>query len=286
MMIPTIFLAIQVVLILGLFVASGSYKQTVKEANMNVQLGFMIPASLFLIDKVQLIRRIPWIFQQAHFRILRLYKNDDSFLFTKIYLAQLLSAFLLTFTIFTFFSVAAGDTVLFYFGLFVALLVLYALYQDLEKKIKKREQDILLELPKMLNKVLLLINAGENVQKALMQTVEQANEISNPLYIELRQAAHELRLNRSFYEVMEDFSRRCGVQEVSVFLTTLLLNYRRGGNNLAVALEGLSKELWDKRKGVSRTLGEEASSKLVFPMVIIFVVVLIIVAFPAIKLMQ
>ncbi|MDQ0888523.1 hypothetical protein QFZ81_003611 [Paenibacillus sp. V4I9] len=37
---------------------------------------------------------------------------------------------------------------------------------------------------------------------------------------------------------------------------------------------------------MSRTLGEEASSKLVFPMVLIFVVVMVIVAAPALLMMK
>jgi tight adherence protein C len=66
----------------------------------------------------------------------------------------------------------------------------------------------------------------------------------------------------------------------------LLLNYKRGGDDLVVALRTLSKELWDKRKALSRTLGEEASTKLVFPMVIVFVIVLVVIASPAIMLMN
>jgi len=74
------------------------------------------------------------------------------------------------------------------------------------------------------------------------------------------------------------------MQEVSIFATTVLLNYRRGGTDFVTALNRLSQELWQKRISLSRTLGEQASSKLVFPMVLIFIVVLIIIATPAIML--
>lgn len=70
-----------------------------------------------------------------------------------------------------------------------------------------------------------------------------------------------------------------------MFTTTVLLNYKRGGHDLTVALRNLSKDLWERRKAVSRILGEEASSKLVFPMALIFLIVIVIVAAPAMMMM-
>jgi tight adherence protein C len=65
----------------------------------------------------------------------------------------------------------------------------------------------------------------------------------------------------------------------------VLLNYRRGGDDFVVALRELTRNLWEKRKALARTMGEEASSKLVFPMVITFGIVMVIVATPAILIM-
>jgi len=44
--------------------------------------------------------------------------------------------------------------------------------------------------------------------------------------------------------------------------------------------------MWERRKAMTRTLGEEAASKLVFPMVMIFMVVMVIVGAPAILMMN
>lgn len=107
-----------------------------------------------------------------------------------------------------------------------------------------------------------------------------------PLLNELRLAAGELKLNVSLSKALDDMQKRCGLQEVSLFVSTVLLNYKRGGDDLSVALRTLAKELWEKRKALTRTMGEEASSKLVFPMVLIFAAVLVIVASPAVMLMN
>ena len=130
------------------------------------------------------------------------------------------------------------------------------------------------------------MNAGENVQKAIIRCVKQKkNPEISPLYKELLQVVTELENNFSFHQVLEDFSKRCRVQEVTIFTTTILLNYRRGGSEFVTALRSLSNELWEKRKTLTRTLGEQASSKLVFPMVLVFLVVLLIIGAPALMFM-
>ncbi|WJH34060.1 type II secretion system F family protein [Paenibacillus sp. CC-CFT747] len=142
-----------------------------------------------------------------------------------------------------------------------------------------------MDLPEFLNKLTLLVNAGETVQRALLRCTA-AGSTESPLYRELQQMANELTNNISLKRAMEDFSRRCAVQEVSQFTTTLLLNYKRGGEEFVTALRELSRSLWERRKALTKTMGEEASSKLVFPMVVIFLIVTVIVASPAVLLMN
>lgn len=168
-------------------------------------------------------------------------------------------------------------------GLLLAVSLPLLAVRKVEKAVRARKRDIILDMPVLLNKLTLLINAGETVQQAIHRCSEQGDPAS-PLYAELRKLSHELRDNRSFPQALEDFSKRCAVQEVAMFSTTVLLNYRRGGNDFVLALQDLGRVLWDKRKAVAKTLGEEASSKLVFPMVIIFLVVMIVVAAPAVLL--
>ncbi|MNJ65984.1 hypothetical protein D3C77_620270 [compost metagenome] len=90
----------------------------------------------------------------------------------------------------------------------------------------------------------------------------------------------------SFQQALEGFSKRCGIQEVSAFTTAVLLNYRRGGSDFVLSLRDLSHTLWEKRKAVGKTLGEQASSKLVFPMVLLFLIIVILVGTPAFMIMD
>ncbi|MGV2805241.1 type II secretion protein F, partial [Clostridium perfringens] len=73
---------------------------------------------------------------------------------------------------------------------------------------------------------------------------------------------------------------------VSIFTTTVRLNFRRGGNAFVLALRDLSRVLWEKRKAIARTRGEQASSKLVLPMVVIFMIVIVLLGAPAFMMMN
>nr|WP_285844529.1 type II secretion system F family protein [Oceanobacillus profundus] len=150
---------------------------------------------------------------------------------------------------------------------------------------KERKEKILTELPEVVNKIILLVNAGETVQQALIRCVTQTNDPNSPLIKELTETVNKMVSNEPFHQVLNDLSKKCGVQEISIFTTTILLNYRKGGNDLILALRELSHELWEKRKSISKTKGEEASSKLVFPLILIFVAVMIIVGFPALTIL-
>lgn len=275
--------------IVGSFLLAGQrYKAFLAEYTGKFQLEFMAPASLYIIDRFRLMDRLHTRMNGIHQKIIMLYGVQKGLQHMKLFMAQLLSLIMIVLLLALGLSIAAeGELFIAVMGLLFAVITPVLMVRDLDTKIKKRKQEILLELPEFLNKVTLLVNAGETVQKAILHCVDQAKQPDrSPLYMELKEVANQLRNNYSFAQALEDFSKRCSIQEVSVFTTTVLLNYRRGGEEFVIALQELSRSLWEKRKAISRTLGEEASSKLVFPMVIIFMVVMVVVAAPAIMMMK
>lgn len=184
-------------------------------------------------------------------------------------------------------GVLSGEPAMLYIGLLLGVVIPAAKWKDVSGKVARRKQDIVLLLPELLNKLMLLLGAGETLQRALVRCAERNDgHAQHPLLLELRKVNESVRNGESFAAAMEVFSRRCGVQEVSVFTTTMLLNYRRGGDRLVLSLKELSYSLWEKRKAIVRSRGEEASSKLVFPLVGIFFVLMVLVASPAILMMR
>jgi tight adherence protein C len=277
-------------LVMGAFLllAYRPYSNFVKEHQSYLKPHFIAPLSLWLMDKLRITDRIPGSISNIHHIMFGLHGSKSAVIRTKCFIVQILSVCLLIIvgTTFLGWATETGIEMLAYGG-GLMLFVPFLLYKNLASQLHKKKRQMLLDLPEMVNQIVLLVNAGESVQKALMRCIERSANVSqSPLLSELAIAAYEIGMNASFTKSMEDFNKRCGVQEVSLFTTTLLLNYKRGGDELVMSLKELSFTLWEKRKAIAKTLGEEASSKMVFPMVFIFLVVMVVVAAPAILMME
>ncbi|ANF96042.1 type II secretion system F family protein [Paenibacillus bovis] len=254
-----------------------------------IKLRPLLPAMLLFIEKIRFASRFSGVFYRIQSSVQKGFGVHMSGERSLLYIAEMAGYVWLLLTLgFVLAAVNGGSGTWLGLGAMLAVVLPVALFRDLQKKVQEREQDILLELPELLNKIILLVGAGETVQRAIVRCVQrkQENAANHPLYKELFQMLNELENGYSFQQSLETFSKRCGVQEVSVFTTTVLLNFRRGGGEFGLALRDLSRTLWDKRKAVSRMRGEQASSKMVFPMVMIFVIVMILVGTPAFMMMN
>lgn len=175
---------------------------------------------------------------------------------------------------------AAKEPALLTMGLILAALLPSVRIRALFRQVEERRRRIVQALPDLLGTLMLLVGAGETVQQALFRCMADG-KADHPLYGELRRALHSVHNGEPFAQAMEGFSRRCGVREAAVFTAVLLLNCRKGGDSFVLALRELSFTLWEKRKAVARMRGEEASSKLAFPLVGIFMLLMVLVGAPA-----
>ncbi|SEN85884.1 type II secretion system F family protein [Paenibacillus sp. OV219] len=242
---------------------------------------------LFLLQRSGILDRMGPLTASLHSKLFILHGSSWSLHSTNSYIAVVAAAGYGAVCGAAWLSALSGEQALLYIGLLLGIVIPAAKWRDATTKVEKRRQDMLLLLPEVMSKLMLLIGAGENIQRALLRCAERRDEKANqPLLIELRKVNEAVRNGESFAAALELLSRRCAVQEVSLFTTTLLLNYRRGGDKLALSLKELSYSIWEKRKAVARARGEEASSKLVFPLVGIFFILMTLVASPAILLIR
>lgn len=264
------------------------YSDLAKLGMEGIRLQRIAPPMLYLLEKVKVSQRLPLFFFKIQRSIRRINGQQRGGEYTMLFLAEMLSySYLLLIGGCLISLVMEGEASGFLIGAVLAVLLPIALIKDLHSKVKRREQQIILELPELLNKIVLLVGAGSTVQQAIKQCLERKlGQETHPLYRELFQMQRECEGGYSFPQALEGFSKRCGIQEVSAFTTAVLLNFRRGGNDFVLALRDLSHTLWEKRKAVGKTLGEQASSKLVFPMVLLFLIIVILVGTPAFMIMD
>lgn len=264
----------------------GRYRNYSKLPMEGLRLRGLTPPLLWLLERAKVPIRFPILFYRIQRSVQKIYGQRRSPEMTLLFMAEALAYGWLILAGGCLWSILTGQPSGLLGGALLGLLLPVSMVKDLGKKVVVREQEIVMELPELLNKMVLLVGAGETVQKALLHCVGQKKGDSHPLYAELSIMVAEWEGGDSFQQAFEQFSKRCGVQEVSIFTTTVLLNFRRGGNDFVLALRDLSRVLWEKRKAIARTRGEQASSKLVFPMVVIFMVVIVLIGTPALMMIN
>lgn len=242
---------------------------------------------LLLVEKGRIASYLPSVMFRIQRSLQRIYGMRYSAERTLLFIGEMLSYSWLLAAGGSALTMLTGEQAGIILGGLLAVALPVAMVSDLHKKVRVREQNIMLELPELLNSIVLLVGAGETVQRAIVRCVNsRQGDSTHPLYAELIKMTAEWDGGYSFQQAFENFSKRCAVQEVSIFTTTVLLNYRRGGADFVLSLRDLSRMLWEKRKAISRTRGEQASSKLVFPMVVIFLIVIVLVGTPAIMMLK
>ena len=142
--------------------------------------------------------------------------------------------------------------------------------------------------PECIIKLTLLLNAGMTLSRAWKRiSKDYYDEVSkdttkkNYLYEEMLETLQELSNGVSEVKAYEHFGNRCKIPEMMRFTTVIIQNIKKGNDTLVAALQNQANEAWDVRKNEAKKSGEKASSKLLIPMGIMFVIIIMIVMMPA-----
>ena len=152
---------------------------------------------------------------------------------------------------------------------------------SLGEDIQKRRLSIQREFPEFVNKLTLLVNAGMTISKAWEKIINE-NKREHILYREMRYALAEIKAGKPEATAYEEFARRCHVKEVTKFVSVIVMNLKRGGAEVVPVLREQGHECWEMRKNAAKELGEQASTKILLPMMIMFLGIVLIVATPAV----
>ncbi len=151
---------------------------------------------------------------------------------------------------------------------------------QLNTRYKEKSRAMSLAFPAFVSQLALLVGAGLHVRQAIVRIVRGSGAV-NPLYKELKQVLDDIDAGISEQQAYGELAERCRIREISNFSGILLQHVRLGGNQMLFELRRMAIESWEERKQTARKLGEEASSKLIFPLSLMFIAVVLISIAPA-----
>lgn len=166
-------------------------------------------------------------------------------------------------------------------------LVYFGRDRDLHRQVEDREEQMRLDYPEIVSSLALLIGAGMTVPNAWMKIAgDYKNRKAQTgrkryAYEEMLLTIYEMESGVSQMKAYEHFGRRCRIPSYNKLATLLSQNIRKGAANLPLLLREESKDAFEERKHLARSMGEKAGTKLLVPMMMLLGITLVIIMVPA-----
>lgn len=159
--------------------------------------------------------------------------------------------------------------------------------KELHKKAERRRKSLQNEYSEFVSKLILFLEAGMNVKGSLFRMVEDYSQKKREsgkeeyLYEELQYMCRQISNGMSEREAYELFGTRCGLPLYKKLSTLLIQNLQKGSGGMLETLRMEAENAFEEKKNQVKKAGEEASTKLLFPMMLMLAIVMILIIVPA-----
>ncbi len=159
-------------------------------------------------------------------------------------------------------------------GIFFTVLMGANSLSSMKNTLASRTQECDINLPEVVSTMAVLLNSGMMLRDAWHLVGDSGTSALHKL---MQQASDDMKNGASEADATNHIGLRPGSTEVKKLTCAMLQNLERGGAELTLFMQRQSAELWDLKRQKMLQMGEKASTKLLLPIVLIFVGVIIIV---------
>lgn len=157
--------------------------------------------------------------------------------------------------------------------------------QRVHERARQRKVQMMLDYSELMWKMTLLLGAGLTIRNAFSKIAAEYKRDyqGEPRYVyeEMLYTCIEMKSGVSESTAYENFGRRCDLPKYIKLGSLLSQNLKKGSKGLALLLEKEAASSMEERKNMAKKLGEQAGTRLIFPMILMFGIVLIILIVPA-----
>ena len=115
-----------------------------------------------------------------------------------------------------------------------------------ERKRQVRQEELENGFPDALDLMLVCVEAGQSLDQSIMRVAKEIKQANEALAEEFQAVADELRAGKERVKVLRDMGERCGVTDISSFVTVLIQS-ASFGTSISDALRVYAFEMRDKR---------------------------------------
>lgn len=170
--------------------------------------------------------------------------------------------------------------------LLVPVLLLMQKKQEAQEKKKRERQQMEQDYPEIISKLVLLLSAGVNLRKSMERIGNDYEKYQKQggerkAYEVLTEVCKEMERGVSEKEAYEQLGERCKVLPYRTLSALLVQHLQKGSRGMERILEEEAARAQELRLQQAKILGEQASTKLLVPMVLMLVIVFVILLVPA-----
>lgn len=142
--------------------------------------------------------------------------------------------------------------------------------------VQKRQAEIARQLPEVLDLLCVSVQAGLSFDAALRKIIDR---MKGELIAECKRLQDDIRMGMVRRTAMKNLASRCEVQDVSLFMTSVI-QAERLGTNMSKTLKNQADNIRERRRQYVKAEAMRAPVKIVFPLVLfifpaLFVVTLV-----------
>lgn len=145
---------------------------------------------------------------------------------------------------------------------------------QLDTMIKRRQAAIVNELPGVLDIFVVTTEAGLTFDAAMRRVVQSTEGV---LTEEFRKVVEDISMGRRRADALRDMAERCGVEDLSVFLKSIIQAETLGASGIANTLRVYSQTTRDKLRQRIEEKGGKTAVTLLFPTVLLILPALFLV---------
>lgn len=165
-------------------------------------------------------------------------------------------------------------------GIILCILLPVFLDYQTEQRVIKRERELQRKYPEIVERFILLIGAGLTIRGAWYRITDDYQKRcqkegypTDYLYEEMLITRREMENGQNETAAYTAFGRRLSLMQYMKFSTLLVQNLKKGSDDLLKRMDLEAADAIRERRELAKKLGEEAGTKLLFPMMIMLIIV-------------
>lgn len=174
-------------------------------------------------------------------------------------------------------SAITGNMEFLFFCVISGLSLSISLCLSIHLEAVREKDEIISDFSKVISKLQIYLTTGMPLRDAWRKV---SNSGDSRIFLEMKKTDFYMKNGFTEIEAINKFGENCYIEEVRKFSNVLTQNIEKGNKDIINIVSSMSEEIWNDKVNRIMKKAEIASSKLVFPLMIMLISIMIMIIIP------